>query len=105
MVFQSDALKRTSLFGVLLGALYGLCARLAVSFALFGGVFAVMTLGFLVLVPFAMGYLTVRPVSAPSYVYRVLAPWVPCVFVVLVAWLAGAEGTICIVMALPMMLP
>jgi hypothetical protein len=30
---------------------------------------------------------------------------VPCLIVVAAAWLVGAEGSICIVMALPLMLP
>jgi len=105
MDLATTALKRASLFGIFLGAGYGLVARLAVSRTSFGGTFAVMTLGFLILVPFAMGYLTVRPVPSPSYGFRILAPWIPCSLVVLVAWLVGAEGTICIVMALPLMLP
>jgi Polyketide cyclase / dehydrase and lipid transport len=105
MDIEAIALRRTSLFGVLLGASYGLVARIAVARAVFGGAFAVMTLGFLVCVPFAMGYLTVRPVPSPSHGFRVVAPWLPCGIVVLIAWLVGAEGTICIVMALPVMLP
>src|SRR4051812_25843324 len=63
---ETLALRRASLFGVLLGVSYGLVARLALMRASFGGTFAVMTLGFLLFVPFAMGYLTVRPVTAPS---------------------------------------
>src|SRR5690348_4319324 len=66
--------------------------------------FAVMTLGFLFLVPIAMGYLTVRPVANPSRIFQILGPWVSCVFVVGAAWLVGAEGAICITMALPLML-
>ena len=104
MDVETLALRRASMFGVLLGASYGLGARVTVARASFGGAFAVMTLGFLVLVPFAMGYLTVRPVSSPSHGCRVVAPWLPCGIVVLAAWLVGAEGTICIVMGLPLML-
>jgi hypothetical protein len=105
MNIETTALRRSSAFGVLLGAAYGLIARLAVATIPQSGTFAVMTLGFLVFVPFAMGYLTVRPVRAPSLGFRVVAPWLPCGLVVLVAWLVGAEGSICIVMALPLMLP
>ena len=101
---QALALRRASLLGVVAGALYGALARVAVAHSPFGGAFAVMTLGFLVFVPLAMGYLTVRPVAAPSRGFRVVAPWIPCGIVVLSAWLVGAEGTICIVMALPLMM-
>jgi hypothetical protein len=105
MAVATKAVQRASVFGGLLGASYGLVARLAVARSSFAGTFAVMTLGFLVFVPFAMGYLTVRPVPSPSHGFRVVAPWIPCGLVVLFAWLVGAEGTICIVMALPVMLP
>jgi len=104
MGHQTHALRRASLFGVVTGAIYGALARLAVASSPLGGAFAVMTLGFLVFVPIAMGYLTVRPVPAPSRGFRVVAPWIPCGIVVLSAWLVGAEGTICIVMALPLMM-
>src|SRR4029079_18064131 len=87
------------------GAAYGLGARLAVSYSSFSGSYAVMTLGFLILVPFAMGYLTVRSARSPSMAFRMFAPWIPCLIVVATAWLVGAEGAICIVMALPLMLP
>ena len=105
MQIQARAFWRASLFGALFGAGYGLVARAMVALSAFGGTFAVMTLGFLALVPVSMGYMTVRPVRSPSRLFRVVAPWGPCGLVVLAAWLTGAEGTICIVMALPVMLP
>src|SRR4051812_49202800 len=61
MGHQTHALRRASLLGVVTGAIYGALARLAVASSPFGGAFAVMTLGFLVFVPIAMGFLTVRP--------------------------------------------
>ena len=70
----------------------------------FAGTFAVMTVGFFVLVPVVVGYLAVRPVPRPSRAFRAFAPWVPCVVVVLAAWAIGWEGAVCIVMALPVML-
>jgi hypothetical protein len=105
MRLENMVLRRASLLGVALGAAYGLVARLAVGRSSFGGTYAVMTLGFLVLVPFAMGYLTVRSVPSPSGAFRVFAPWIPCLIVVAAAWVVGAEGSICIVMGLPLMLP
>ena len=105
MHLEGVGLRRASLFGIALGAAYGLGARLAVSYSSLSGSYAVMTLGFLILVPFAMGYLTVRSVPSPSLAFRLFAPWVPCLIVVATAWLVGAEGAICIVMALPLMLP
>ena len=101
---DTRAVKRGALLGVATGAIYGGIARLSVAMPAVGAIFAVMTLGFLFLVPIAMGYLTVRPVENPSRMFRLLGPWVPCLLVVFTAWLVGAEGAICIIMALPVML-
>jgi hypothetical protein len=101
---DTRAVKRGALFGVVAGAIYGGVARLSVASRAFGATFAVMTLGFLFLVPIAMGYLTVRPVTNPSRTFRLVGPWISCIAVVFTAWLVGAEGSICIVMALPVML-
>jgi len=105
MTLPSSVTRRASLIGILLGAGYGLLARIAVATSgLEGGLFFAMTIGFLFCVPFAMGYLTVRPVTAPSLVYRIFVPWLPCVLVVVTAAAVSLEGAICIVMALPVML-
>lgn len=87
MSFTSLLFGRASKVGVIFGVLYGLTARFAVEIpsGKTSGGFAVMTIGFLVLVPFVMGYLTVRPLSSPPWWYRVFAPWVPSIIVVLVS--------------------
>lgn len=69
-----------------------------------GGAFAVMTLAFLLLVPFVLGALTVASVRHPSIAYRVFAPWIPMTLVVLASALIGWEGSICIIMAMPVLL-
>jgi hypothetical protein len=96
--------RRATLLGVVGGALYGLVARFAVEAAAFAGAFSAMSLAFLFLMPLAVGYLTVRPVAAPRWWFRIFAPWVPTSLGTLVAWLVGWEGAICIVFALPVML-
>jgi len=102
---QSDrGFQRGAVSGIVAGAVYGGVTRLSVAMPSLGAVFGVMTLGFLFLVPMAIGYLTVRAVENPSRLFRLLGPWASCVLVVLTAWLVGAEGAICIVMALPVML-
>ena len=90
--------------GVLAGVLYGIVARSAVGFNAFGGAFAAMTYAYLFLVPVVLGALTVFPIAAPSLAFRTFAPWVPTLLVVAVSVLIGWEGSICIVMALPILL-
>lgn len=88
------------------GTAYGVAARFAAS----GkdpsdpSLLAVMTLAFVAVVPFSMGILTVSVLPAPRLVHALLLPMVPCLITVLVSAAVGWEGSICIVMALPIML-
>ncbi len=91
------------LAGTAIGLGYGIAARVFVT-AEGGSLFGVMTWSFLFVVPLVIGYLTVRPHPGPSLRYRLLAPWLPTTLAVLVAWVVGWEGAICIVMALPLLL-
>jgi uncharacterized protein YndB with AHSA1/START domain len=95
---------KASRLGIILGLVYGLAARLATGFSLFGDAFAVMSIAFLVVVPIVLGHLTVSTVERPSWAYRIFAPWVPTLLVVVFAIVLGWEGAICIVMALPLIL-
>lgn len=95
---------RALLTGLLLGAAYGVFARLALTLNLLDTVFTGVSLAFLVVVPFAMGVLTTRGRRAPGLAYRLLAPWVAILITVAVSWAIGWEGAICIVLGLPIML-
>jgi hypothetical protein len=97
-------LRKPALIGVAVGTTYGVTARVAALSTILGGIYGVMTVSFLFLVPVVIGYLTVFPVSRPSWTFRLLAPWVPVTLSVLVAWLVGWEGAICIVMGFPLLL-
>jgi len=95
--------------GVGAGAVYGLCARFAASpvaetSSAFGLGLFVMTLAFLFVVPFVIGYLTVRPARNPSLVYRLFAPWLSSVITIGVAMAVGWEGAICVAMGAPIIL-
>lgn len=94
----------TYLLGTVIGVVYGLAARILAEPREFGPAFAVMTFAFVVIVPIVIGYLTVRPMTAPAWSFRIFGPWPACVGTVLVAAVLGMEGMICIVMALPLML-
>jgi hypothetical protein len=95
---------RASLLGTGTGVAYGLLARFIADNEWFGGVFAVMSLAFFLIVPFVLGVITVRWVDAPSRLFRFFAPWIPMTLVVIAALFLGWEGTICAVMALPLLL-
>jgi hypothetical protein len=95
---------RTPLLGAALGLAYGLTARFIADNDALGRVFAVMSLGFFLIVPFVLGVLTVRQVEAPSRLFRIFAPWIPMLLVVVIAVALGWEGMICVVMALPILL-
>jgi hypothetical protein len=97
-------LRPAMLVGLASGLTFGLLTRFITETDRFGPVFAVMTLSFLFLVPLVIGYLTVRPNPQPSWAYRLLAPWSPTVLSVVVCFAVGWEGTICIVMGLPILL-
>lgn len=76
--------SRAAGIGLLAGLMYGLTARLMLAYddTLGGGMLA-MTIGFLFLVPVTIGYLTVRPVPAPTVLFRIFAPWLTCALVLL----------------------
>jgi hypothetical protein len=97
--------SRPYLIGVLIGAAYGIAARLlAEGPTSLRQLFGVMTLGFLIVVPIIIGYLTVRGIESPSRLVCFFAPWPACLGTVLAAMLLGIEGMICVVLALPAML-
>jgi hypothetical protein len=90
--------------GLVSGLGYGILTRFITDSDRFRAVLGVMTLSFLFLVPIIIGYLTVRPHPNPSWAYRLLAPWLPTVLSVAVCYAVGWEGTICIVLGLPLLL-
>jgi hypothetical protein len=97
-------LRPAVLLGLVSGLAFGILTRYITETDRFGPVFAVMTLSFLFLVPLVIGYLTVRPNPRPTWAYRLLAPWFPTVLSVVVCYAVGWEGTICVVMGLPILL-
>jgi hypothetical protein len=102
---KSIVKSRAGLVGLGIGVAYGLAARvvIAVTHDNSNG-FAVMTIGFLFVVPLVIGYLTILPMHEPSLKMSILAPWLTCLLVVLGSLVGGFEGAICIVLATPVML-
>jgi hypothetical protein len=91
-------------FGVVSGTLYGLAARLLASSNAFDSIFLVMSLAFIFVTPFVIGYLTIRPNQTSSLTYRIFAPWVPALLGCAIAIGAGLEGSICVILGLPIIL-
>jgi hypothetical protein len=98
------ATKRAAIVGVVSGTAYGVLTRFVAEFKAFGNSFVVMSLAFLFLVPLVLGALTVRGLPNPSWRYRIFTPWIPTFLVVIAAVAIGWEGSICVAMALPVLL-
>lgn len=96
--------RRAALVGVGSGVAYGLSLRMLFEFNAADMLFFALSLAFMVLLPVAVGWLTVLPLHAPSWPRRIFLPWVTCVLMAAVAALVGWEGSICVVLALPLML-
>lgn len=100
-------------------AVYGITIRAALSHPtshagqLAGGAVWLMTLGFLFLVPYAMGYISVATLCSiqrqeghapPGVAQWIFFPWLPAVAAMLVAALFAWEGSICLLFAAPVVL-
>jgi len=99
-----SVLRRPLISGATSGLGYGLMARFLADDNRWMPVFGVMTLAFIVAVPLVLGFLAVRPHPQPSWLYRLFAPWLPTATMVLVCWMVGWEGSICVLMGLPILL-
>ncbi len=95
---------RAWLTGLLAGVAYGLGVRLFFGLDSEDSGFWVMTFSFVFLVPFGIGILSVRPFARPTWVRRLVWPWAPATLSVAIAWMTGAEGAICVVIGLPVIL-
>lgn len=102
-----DSEQKLFLIGASVGLFYGLFIRLGSQLFPHNQAFGVMTIGFLIFLPFAIGFVTVYLVEskrAHTSTAWVFLPWVPVlggtVATVLVYW----EGMICAVFFLPISL-
>jgi hypothetical protein len=95
---------RALLPGVLLGAAYGLITRLAFDAGNGTGIWLTMTLAFLLLAPFGLGYLTVwlaPPSQRSRRAYAFWMPWLASLLLYGVVLLFKLEILICLIMAAP----
>ncbi len=104
---QLDSPWLGPVLGVLAGLTYGLVARFAFSVTAIMGVWGIMTLGFIFWLPMALGALTVfiaQRKAERTWVFSIFLPWIPALLGIGSAVLLGWEGTICVLMALPVYL-
>lgn len=105
MAYALRSVVRNPLFsGAVIGLVYGIVARLVAEENDWIPFFGVLSLAFLCAAPLVLGYLTVSRHPKPSWVYRIVAPWLPVAAMLLFCWMVGWEGMICIVMAIPILL-
>ncbi len=94
--------------GLAVGVVYGVVARLVFTYNRFQEVFfGVMSVSFIILVPLTLGMLTVYfgvKQKKRGWAYWIFMPWVPCTILMTAALLIGWEGSICILVALPVFL-
>jgi len=67
----------------------------------------VMTFGFVFIFPFCLGVITVyfaEEKLRKSYLFQIFMPWITALISLLLSFLAGWEGTICLVLATPIYL-
>jgi hypothetical protein len=100
------------IFGVVLGALYGLAARWMIKTpgphgSTITSTFAGVSIAFLFLVPYALGMLTASMVPRERrlpWIYWLFMPWVSVGLMLAAAAALALEGWICIVMASPVLI-
>jgi hypothetical protein len=93
--------------GIGTAVVYGLAFRLLFTRSAWNDLFGVMTLAFLFVVPFVIGFLTVHVGDRDgrwSWPRRLFLPWAPATISLAVALLLAWEGLICIVIWLPLFL-
>ena len=91
-----------SLFAIMLAAVYGLVIRLLFGFA--NGFMEIMSITFIFLVPFGVGYLTVLlmpPTSIKTSARAFWAPWLTSLVLLGITVLFNIEGAICWLMVFP----
>jgi hypothetical protein len=104
-MYPTDRLLLSILFGIAVGALYGVLSRVAFNSIELKGAFDVMSIAFLYFVPLILGFLTVyvgeREGVPWGWVRRLLMPWIAALLSLGTALLVGWEGFICLVLWTP----
>ncbi|KFF05328.1 APC family permease [Flavobacterium reichenbachii] len=90
---------------IIIPILFALLLRVIFGASIFDNFLSVMTWTFFLLVPVAIGALTIyfsNLEKVKSVLYRIFAPWVPIILVIGLTILIGLEGWACWIMILPL---
>jgi hypothetical protein len=91
--------------GILLGVLYGISIRLVMELDIFKGIGELVSISFMFLVPFAIGFIRIYfevKIDPKITVGRMITvSWQPIFIFLLTTFVTLLEGSICILMALP----
>ena len=91
--------------GILLGVLYGISIRLVMELDIFKGIGELVSISFMFLVPFAIGFIRIYfevKIDPQITVGRMITvSWQPIFIFLLTTFVTLLEGSICILMALP----
>lgn len=96
------------LTGVIIGSLYGISTQFIAKSETFKDVFAIMSMGFVFVLPICLGAITIYfapDIYKKSWGFRIFMPWATSVVCLILALLTGLEGTICLIMAIPIYVP
>ncbi len=100
--------KKAIFIGVGLGVSYGILAQFAIRIEALNDFFGIMSLGFVFVLPFCLGAITIYFAEPPLkrlWGYRIFFPWVTAMICLFFALITGLEGTICLLMAIPIYFP
>lgn len=96
--------KYPVLFVILIASLYALIVRLIFGAKFLGDFLEIMSVSFLVFVPFSISILTIvlspRQLSE-SYLFRIFGPCIPVIVFLILTTFLNIEGLICWIMAFP----
>jgi hypothetical protein len=93
--------------GISTAAVYGIAMRAIASVHLFErrpAVLDVMSISVFVIVPVLIGFLAARAQKRPTIWSSIFSGWIACILTILASTVVGWEGSICVVMATPIML-
>lgn len=112
MLAKLGSFPRSLLFAAFCGALYGLALQFFARVFIknspqFGASVLVMSLAYVLILPVVIGMVHVyirSRTATPGYVAAVFEPMLPALLCLAVSFAVNWEGTICLIMALPLML-
>jgi len=100
--------KYPLILAIAYGVAYGVVAQFAIRLNMLGGLFGAMSFGFVFVLPFVFGVITLwfaDKKSQQSWIFRIFAPWGSTSICLVFSLLVGWEGTICMIMAAIIYLP